>query len=882
MSWHKHLFFRRRFADLSDELRAHLEEKIDDLVAQGLPRGEAEHQARREFGNVTLTERDSRDVWRWLRLEDFLLDLRFALRMLRKSSGFTAVAILTLALGIGANTAIFSVVQGVLLSPLPFHEPDRLALMLLYNPSLKSATYLAYPDFLDWQRDSRSFQQIAAFTSRNYDLTYPGAPEHLEGREISSGFISTLGVNLALGREFSPEEDRHGAPPVVIISDVLWKTRFDANPAALGKTVTLEGTDYAIVGVLPPHFLFGTQPAPADLYTPIGQGDLVQRNNRTVHNIACIARLKPGVNFRQAQDDLNAVQESIGRLYPAEEHGLQTQLSSLKQDMIAEVSGTLLLLLGAVGAVLLIACANVANLLLARSFARTREFAIRSALGADRFRIIRQLITESLLLSMAGAGMGLAAAKWTLPAVLLAISPNLPRRGEITLDSSVLLFTLAVSVTVGILLGLLPGLKSSWITRQTSLNERSRGPSSASHRVQNILVAAQVALTLVLLVGAGLLFRTIRHLWQVDPGLATQNVITFKMGLSPSLTRTPPSTRATYQQLIQRIDQIHGVQSADLTTLLPLSGDDNELPFWTTTSPPASISLAPRVVTFSTGPDYLRVMGIPLLQGRFFTPQDTDKSARVVVLDTVMARTCFPQINPVGQTINFVNVGAYRVIGVVGHVQHWGLDNPAFRTQNQAYTAFYQIPDRWLPVMQSTVTVAVRTSLEPAAVMPSIKAATLSVGGDQPIYNVQTIHQIIRESMSTQRFPMILLGAFSALALVLASVGVYGVISYSVTQRLNEIGIRVALGAERRSIFRLIVGQCLRIALAGLAIGAVAAILLTRLLSNFSTLLYGVSPSDPLTFIAVPALLITVALAASWIPARRAMRVDPILALRHE
>ncbi len=807
---------------------------------------------------------------------NLLQDVRFGLRQLRRNPGFTVVAVLTLTLGIGANTAIFSIFDGVLLSPLPYREPDRLVLVLLYNRALKYATDLSYPDFQDWQRDARSFRQIAAFTAEGFDLTSPGTSEHLAGKEISSGFFNTLGVKLALGREFSREEDRHGGRPAVLISNRLWRARFAGHRAALGKLVTLNGTDYTLAGVLPPGFRFGREYA--DVYTPLGQGDPIQRNSRTVHNIACIARLNSGVGIDQAQAEMNTLQENLDKLYPAEERSQGTEMVPLKQEFVGDVRGTLLLLLGAVGLVLLIACANVANLLLVRSAARTREFAIRLALGANRTQIVRQLVTESLLLSLAGGALGLAIAKWGLAAMPV----SLPRSESIGVNAFVLLFTFAISIAVGILFGLAPAWKSSNPDLEAALKEGSRGSTGAQHRAQSGLVILQMALTLVLLVGAGLLFRTIRHLWEVNPGFDAQHVITFKVGLSPSAVKTPASMRIAYQQLVERIRQIPGVQAADLTTLVPLSGNSDSVPFWVGSQEPASIAEAPRALSYSAGPDYLRVMKIPLLRGRFFSPEDTTNSAPVIVIDSVLAHAYFRDKNPVGQTITFAHVGSYRIIGVVGHVRHWGLAGNSTWTRNQVYAAFYQLSDRWLPIMHTSTTVVVRTALDSANVMPAIKAAVYGASNEQPVYDVQTMREIASGSMSPQRFPMILLGAFAGLALVLASVGIYGVISYSMTQRVHEIGIRIALGAEKQDVFRMVIGQGLRLTLAGLAIGAGAALILTRVLSSLSHLLYGVGASDPLTFLSVSLLLSTVAVLACYIPARRAMRTDPIIALRYE
>ena len=810
-----------------------------------------------------------------------LQDLRYGLRMLAKSPGFTAVAILALALGIGANTAIFSVVEGVVLAPLPYRQPERLVMVWENNPRFPRV-WVSYPNFLDWQRTSRSFQQLAAFMDQGVDLTSPGAPEHLKNKEISYGFFSTLGTTLAIGREFSLEEDRRGGAPVAIISRHLWANRFGSSPAALGNTISLDGVGYTIVGVAPPEFHLEGE---ADVYTPLGQSDPVILNNRGGHDgIFSFARLKPGVSLSQAQAEMTTIQSSLDRVYPEANRDLGIYVEPLKQAILGNIGETILLLLGAVGLVLLIACANVANLLLARSAARAREFAIRFALGASRPRVARQLLTESVLLSIAGAILGMALAKWGLSSILGVMPQTLPRSENVGLDLSVLLFTLGVSIAVGILFGLVPALRAANLDSQASLKEGSRGSTGRHQRVQSGLVIVQMALTLMLLASAGLLFRTIQRLREVNPGFDSQRVITFKVGISASVMETASGTRIAYRQLIERIRQIPGVQAVDFTDTVPLSGQAGTTPFWINSRKPSSLQAAPRVVLSLVGPDYLQVMRIPLLRGRFFTAEDTTKSPCVIVIDTVLARTNFPSNNPIGQTMSagFSPVGPCRIVGVVGHVKEWELGEPSAFTQNQAYFPLYQDPDQWVRLEFPYATLIVRSRLDASILVPSIKSAVYGGRSGQTVYEVRTMQEIVSGSMSSQRFPMVLLGAFAGLALLLASVGIYGLISYSVTQRVHEIGIRVALGAQAWDVFRLVVGQGLRLALAGVAIGAAATLILVRVLSSFSSLLYGVGASDPTTFIGVAILLAIVALAACWIPARRAMRVDPMVALRYE
>jgi predicted permease len=805
-------------------------------------------------------------------------DLKYGIRTLAKSPGFTTIAVLTLALGIGANTAIFSVVNSILLAPLPYRQAGELVVVWEKTP-LGRYISPSYPDVQDWERNARSFQGMAAFGSRSFDLTGPGSPEHLDGWQTSAGLVRTLGVTPVLGRDFSPEEDQPGGARVAMISGRLWQERFAGSPSALGKIMTLDGADYTVVGVLPSEINLG---GPIDVYTPIRQGDPLVVNDRRTHAFVAIARLKPGTTIAQAGADMSAVQKNLGELYPKFDQGLGTGVVPLKEALVGDVSGTLLMLLGAVGFVLLIACANVASLLLARAAAREKEFAVRAALGARRARILWQMVTESVILSLAGGGLGLALARWGVKPVLAAVPGDIPRAETVGLNAAVLLFTFGTSILVGTVFGLLPALKIWKRDRQPSLQQAGRGATRQHHRTQRSLVIVQTALTMVLLVCAGLLFRTIRHLWSANPGFETHELMSFKVGLSPELSKTPQTTRRAYQDLISRIQTIPGVQSADLTTLLPLSGLDNGVAFWVGPAEPGSIAEAPRAQTYSVGPDYFRAMRIPLLRGRSFTLADTLHAERVGIIDSTMADKYFPGKDPLGQSFVFPRVGAFRIIGVVGHVKHWGLGNPGPYERVQVYTSFYQISDQWLPVLRLDTTIVLRTALPIAALMPAIKTAVYGSGNEQPIYDVKTMQERAATSMGSQTFPMMLLGIFAALALLLASVGIYGLLANLVQQRTREVGIRMALGAQQADVFRMMIGQGLKMTLIGIAIGVAASLVLTRAFSSFSHLLYGVRANDPLTVLLASLLLTVTAAMACYIPARRATRVVPTAALRQE
>lgn len=864
-------------SELNDELRFHCEQQVEKLVRAGVPADEARRRARLLFGGTEQIKEECREVRGIHLLETLAQDVRYGLRMLRKSPGFTFTVILTLALGIGATTAIFSVVQGVMLSPLPYRDPERLVLIYQSNPHAPHVS-MSLPDLRDWQQSAHSFEWLSGLRWYQFNLTNPGRPEHVNGYEISSGFFQMLGVHPLLGREFSPEEDQPGAAPVALISEREWKTRFSGSADVLEKSVTLSGIAYTIIGVLPPTFRLASD---VDVYVPLGQGDPLY-NDRRFPGVLCLARLKHGISIAQAQQEMTAIQQHLNQLYPGTDQGLGTDVVALKPAIVGPISATLLLMLGAVAAVLLIACANVANLLLARSAARMREFTIRSALGAAHSRIVRQLLTESILLSIAGGAVGLLFAKLGVRAVLALLGESLRRAENVTLNGTVLLFVLGTSLLVGILFGLAPAFKGLTADLHGGLKQGARGSTGAHHRTQSALVISQMAVTLVLLAGATLLLRTIRDLWQTYPGFEANNLITFRISLSSAADRDAARIRGVYDRVIQTIRSIPGVESADSSNVLPLNQLNNFAPFWTGARQTTAVAEAPRLLLYWTGADYIQTMKIPLLQGRYFTEQDNADSPRVTVIDSVLAQTFFPGKNPIGESITVNLWGDARIVGVVGHIRHSGLGDPVALTQTQAYAPLSQLPDPGVPGVYGGLTIIVRTPMEISSIMPQIEAAIAGTNGGQPVYEVRSMRETIADSLTPQRFPMILLSTFAGFALLLAGLGTYAVISYSTIQRTAEIGIRMALGAERRTVFQMVLREGVRLALFGVCIGAVAALVLARMLSSFSHLLYGVRAADPLTLVGVSIVLLGATLFACYLPARRAMSTDPIIALRHE
>jgi len=870
---------KRREEELDAEVRSHLEMAARERMERGKTAEEAEHAARREFGNVGLVREVTRDAWGWGALDRLMQDLRFGLRILAKSPGFTAVAILTLALGIGANTALFSVVNGVLLNPLPYPEPEQLVELRESKPNFATGS-ISYPNFLDWQKDNRTFASMAIVRgNRSFTLTGLGEAEQVDAVFMSTGFFEQLGVNPVLGRAFAPGEDRIGAAPTVMITGGFWKRKLGSAQDILGKSLTLDGRGYTIIGIIPASFdLLGSLRTP-EMYVPIGQWSNPLLMNRAAGlGIGGIGRLKPGVTVQQARADMERVTQNLAAAYPETDKGIGAAVIPLRKWLLGSVEPFLLVLFGAVGFVLLIACVNVANLLLARSTGRAHEFAIRAALGAGQGRIVRQLLTESMLLAVIGGGLGVLLAAAGTRAALGVLPTTLPRATDVVVDGRVLLFAGSISLLAGICFGLVPALKTRKPGVHETLKEGGRGGSGAHHRAQGALVAAEMALALVLLIGAGLMVRTLAALWNVNPGFEANKVMTFGFSLPPSMRNaSPEAIRAKLREVHDKFQAAPGVQGVAFSWgATPLQGDDEWL-FWIDGQPkPASESEMNWAIDYVVDYDYLRIMGIPLKSGRFFTAQDDEHAARVAVVDEVLANQFFAGQSAIGKRLHLSGGEILEIVGVVGHVKQWGLDTDDKETlRAQLYTPFMQLPAKGIG---GGAGVVVRSD-QPAAVFQSIRQANNQMSSEQVVFGAQTMSEVIASSLAERRFSMILFGIFAGLALLLASIGIYGVVSYLAGQRTHEIGIRMALGAKQTDVLRMVLGAGMKMTVIGIFIGLLAALGLTRLMAN---LLFGVSATDPLTFVGVGTILAIVALAACYVPARRAMKVDPIVALRYE
>ncbi len=888
MNWRRHiariraLFRRQKLADeIDEEVRIHLEMEEQENRERGMSPEEARYAALRRFDNVTQTQETSRETWAWQWLETFLQDVRYGLRQLRRNPGFTAVAVLTLALGIGANTAIFSVVNAVLLRPLPYQQPQRLVFINSIQVPAGMGREASYPDFLDWQARNHVFKMMAVFRTENFALIGTGEPQHLSGAVVSANLFPLLGVSAVLGRTFQPGDDVPGAvngTNALILSYGFWQQRFGSDPRVIGDGINLDGRPFTVVGVAPPGFQFPIQSGPIDVWTTIAidKGSAADgvATQRGAHYLDVIARLKAGVTIGRAQVEMSAIVSAMNREHP-DIHPRGARIVPMIDGLVGPARVALLILLSAVGCVLLIACVNVANLLLARAATRQREMSIRNALGASRSRVVRQVLTESTLLSLLGGLLGLWLGLRGVGLLIRVTPVDIPRLAQVRLDGHVLIFTAAVSLLTGMLFGLAPALISFKSDVAESLKEAGRGPTSGPHRAKThgVLVVVEIGAATVLLFGAGLLIQSFLKLMQVNPGFDSVHVLSLRVNSPGAYSQA--QQLIFFDQVIDRVRSLPGVLAASGVFGLPFSDIEADTGFDIEGRPVAKAN-RPETNFEAVAPDYFKTLGIPLLRGRDFNERDDLQSTPVAIINETLARQFFPGENPIGQRIKpGISIGygsrdpMREIVGVVGDVK---VQDLAAGPQPQCYVPLQQSP---LGVMS----LVVRVQGSPLELVPAVRSVVASTSNQAPIYNIKTLAQLLAQSVAQPRFVTLLLGIFAALAVILAATGLYGVISYSVAQRTHEIGIRMALGAEKVDVLKMVLGQGLKLALIGVAIGIAGALALTRFLAS---LLYGVKPTDPLTFIAVSLILIVVALLACYIPARRAANVDPMVALRYE
>jgi putative ABC transport system permease protein len=803
-------------------------------------------------------------------------DLRYAFRMLSKKPGFAVVVVLTLALGIGANTAIFTVVNAALLRPLPFREPDRLVHLWETKAQQQfKEREASYPDYQDWKTNSQVFEGVAGYSRRSFSLTGLDTPDRIEGAAVTDNFFQVLGVETVAGRSFQPGEDQPGTERLVILSYNLWQRRFGSDPKLIGQALTLNGARHVVIGVLPQKFQFAPAGA-AEMWVPLQPTEQMM-TRRFMHWLNIIARLKTGVTIEQAQAGMGTIASNIAQSHPDSHTGTGVRVVSLHEQITGSVKTLLLVLLSAVGFVLLIACANVANLLLARSAGRQKEIAIRTALGASRPRLIRQLLTESLLLALVGGVVGLVFALWGVDFLVSRIPAtqigSMPYLQNLSLDGRVLFFTVFVSLLTGIIFGLAPSLQSSKLNLQEALKEGGRTSAAATHnRLRNLLVISEMALALLLLVGAGLMMKSLLRLLEVDPGFKTENLLTMRVPLPPNKYPEDEHLINFHRELLTRVESLPGVKGVGTVSVVPLQGGNTaRFVVEGRPAPPPGEELEANIRDIN--PSYFQVMSVPLLKGRFFTEQDRQDAPPVVIVNQTLASRLFPNEDAVGKRLLFASMQeqAIEIVGVVGDEKLNGLDAPVTPI---VYGPYMQDPDR-------VINLLIRTASDPNMLAGTVKAEIQRLDADLPVFGMRTMNELIDNSQSTflRRYPAVLIGTFAAVALLLALIGIYGVISYSVNQRTHEIGVRLALGAQKYDIFKLIVGQGMLLALIGVGCGLVAAFALTRFLAS---LLYGVSATDPFTYLVVSILLLMVALLACYLPARRAMKVDPMIALRYE
>jgi predicted permease len=880
--WYRLLRPEKLEADLEKEMRFHLEQHTADLIARGTSPAEARRRARMALGGPEQMKEECRDArgTRWL--EDAWQDIRYALRTLRQNPAFTAVALGTLALGIGAAAVIFTVVDGVLLKPLPYADPARLTAVYgrtaTWNIALFGEQNLAYYDFRDCQAQSRSLD-MAGWLYRAGTLSEPGAPEYVTQKEVSAGLFEVLGAKPVRGRTFLREEDRAGATPVAMIGYNLWQERFAGADSAVGATVVVDRIRYTVIGIAPDHFRLGGDDE-AGVYTPVGQDPAPFLKNRRPHPIGVIARLRPGFTLGQAQTEFAMLAGRLSSQYPASNAGRTFTVTTLKAE-VGDVRGALWLLFAAAGLVLLIACANVASLLLARAVSREREMAMRVALGAGRMRLVRQCLTESAVLGLAGGLLGTALAKLGVKPFVAFWPGILPRFHEVSLDWRVVAFAVAVSLASGLLFGLAPALRVPSRGLEQALRAGARTVAGASRRLHGVFVVSEIALAVVLLVSAGMLGRTLLYLSTLDPGLDIRNVLVARMALPPGPLSNPAQTRAAWQDILDRARRIPGVQAIAEVDTVPMRTGNNQLGYWTAAAVPPE-NQRPMSLATSVTPDYLQVMGIPLRAGRFVDDRDRLDTERVIVIDEVMAARAFGKDPAVGRRlwIPDMSPGPLRVVGVVGHVRHWGLasDDQAV-VRDQFYYPFAQVPDALVRRWSELMSIAVRTRVPPLAIVEALRRELRGATGDQVLYEVRTMEQLASDTLARQRFLLLLFGVFAALALLLACIGIYGVLAYLTGRRVSEIGVRMALGASGATVVRMVLGQSLAMILTGIALGVAGALAAGRVMAR---LVDGVRDTELPTLMLMIALLLSAGLIASFVPARRASRIDPISALRQE
>ena len=887
------LWRRSRQKELGEEIESHLRMAAREHEERGENPRQAEQSARREFGNSGIVREVTRDQWGWRWLETLLQDLRYALRMLRKSPGFTVVAVLTLALGIGANTAIFSIVNAALLRPLPFKDPSRLVVLHEGIPKMGYPKMdFSVPDLAVFARAQESFTAIAAFQNKHVDISGQGEPERIIASRVSASLFSMLGAQPMMGRTFTQEEDAPGRA-LAVLNYSLWQRRFGGAANVIGQTITVDRQPYTVIGVMPRDFVFplpgpGVNGQTADLWIPMGFTPTEFQDWGGSYFYGVIARLKPGVTLPQARAEGSSLAQRIIDSYPAaianfaRKGELSVIVAPLQQDMVGSVRPLLLVLMAAVGFVLLIACANIATLLLSRAASRHEEIAVRTALGATRLRLLRQFFTESLVLSLAGGALGLLLASWGRDLMLQLVPPSILLPHQVPLSRTVLAFAVGVSIFSALLFGLAPAFQISSFSVQSSLREGGGAAKTSRRRfrLQRLFVTAEFALAVVLLVASGLLIRSFAKLLEINPGFRPDHVLTVNVPLPSPVYSHAAQVENFYQQVLAKVSSLPGVQSAGMSNDLPLRGYEMvsispEAPANGRTSTPKAICQ-----TWVMG-NYFETMAIPLLQGRWFTPEDRFGSQQVAIVSLSAAQKFWPNQSAIGKRVRWgVNGPWENVVGVVGNVSPSGLDAPLVP---HVYRPYLQLNGGFLEqdpfADMHAMNVAVRTANDPASLASAIVAQVHSLDPQLAVGNIKTMTQVVASSVAGPQFNTVLLGIFASLALFLAAIGVYGVLAYSVAQQTHEIGIRMALGAQPRDLLRLILKQGARLTFLGIGIGLLAALGLTRLMAS---LLYGVSATDPVTFAAVAIVLATVALVACYLPARRAMRVDPMVALRYE